>query len=633
MDKAGEAAHHDHRLGTLVMGALGVVFGDIGTSPLYSVKEAIGGLHGAAPTAESVFGIISLVIWALIVMISLKYVLCIMQADNRGEGGIMALVALTQRSLPKTHPLQKVVVLMGMCGVALFFGDGLITPAISVLSAVEGLEVVTPLFKPVVLPITLFVLGVLFIFQSRGTEKVGNFFGPITCLWFLSIAAVGLAEVVRHPEIIWAINPLYGVRFLAADPARGFVALGSVFLCVTGGEALYADMGHFGRHPIHLAWTWFVLPSLALNYLGQGALLLNNPEAVQNPFYYLVPSWFLLPMVGLATAATVIASQAVISGVFSATRQAVQLGFLPHVTIVHTSEHKIGQIYVPVLNWGLLTGVVLVVLAFKSSDNLAAAYGIAVTGAMLIDTFLAFGVVLRTVNHWNALFASFLLVCFAGCDLTFFSANVLKIPNGGWFPLVLGFSLFTVMVTWKRGSAVAREAWNRDTVPFEEFLHQLQAGSFAKVPGTAVFLTADPRSAPRALMHNLSCNCVVHERVIVLITKTRDVPYVPEDERLEVEVLPDNFFRMTLHFGYQESPDIPAALEQCQAFTQQFDINDTYFFLGRAVFVPTGVVRRDISNWRLKLFLAMQRNATSTASYFHIPLERVVELGVRIPIG
>ncbi|MBF0629194.1 MAG: potassium transporter Kup [Magnetococcales bacterium] len=631
MDKVGDA-QNDHRLGTLVMGALGVVFGDIGTSPLYAVREALGGANAVPPGIETVFGVISLIFWALIVMISLKYVLFIMQADNRGEGGIMALVALTQRCLPKTHPLQKHVILLGMCGVALFFGDGLITPAISVLSAVEGLEVATPIFKPFVLPITLFVLIGLFLFQSHGTERVGRFFGPITCLWFLAIAVLGLVEVLRYPEILWAVNPLYGLRFLADDPAKGFVALGSVFLCVTGGEALYADMGHFGRHPIHLAWTWFVLPSLVLNYLGQGALILHNPDALKNPFYLLVPSWFLLPMVGLATAATVIASQAVISGVFSATRQAVQLNFLPRMNIIHTSDHKIGQIYIPVINWGLLAGVVLVVVSFKSSDNLAAAYGIAVTGAMLIDTFLAFGVVLRILKNWNLLVTSVLLVGFVGCDLTFFSANVLKIPNGGWFPLVLGLTILTIMITWKRGSEVAGVAWHKDTVPLVDFLHQYETDSIIKTPGTAIFLTADSKSAPRALMHNLSCNCVVHERVVVLSIKIRDLPYIADDERMEVAVLPNNFFLMTLNFGYQEIPDIPEALEKCQVCSRGFDLTETSFFIGRAVFVPTDKERTNISCWRLKLFLTMQHNANSTASYFQIPLERVIEIGVRIPI-
>ncbi|MBF0340745.1 MAG: potassium transporter Kup [Magnetococcales bacterium] len=631
MDKVN-AQHDDHRLGKLVMGALGVVFGDIGTSPLYALKEALGGAHALAPQAEHVFGVVSLIFWALIIMISLKYVLFIMQADNRGEGGIMALVALTQRSLPRDHPLQKYVVLLGMCGVALFFGDGLITPAISVLSAVEGLEVATPMFNPFVVPITLCVLVGLFLFQSNGTERVGAFFGPITCVWFVAIAAFGLVEVLRHPEIIQAINPIYGIRFLVSDPAHGFLALGSVFLCVTGGEALYADMGHFGRRPIKLAWTWFVFPSLVLNYLGQGAMVLHNPESLQHPFYYLVPSWFLLPMVALATMATVIASQAVISGVFSATRQAVQLNFLPRISIVHTSDHKIGQIYVPVLNWGLLVGVVLVVLSFKSSDNLAAAYGIAVTGAMLIDTFLAFGVVLRTLKKWGALFSSLLLIGFAGCDLTFFSANVLKIPNGGWFPLVLGFSILTLMITWKRGSEVAAAAWNRDTVPLVDFLHQCETDDVPKTPGTAIFLTADPRSAPRALMHNLSCNCVVHERVVLLSIKTADVPYVDDNERLEVAVLPNNFFLMSLRFGYQETPDIPAALEKCQVCSRGFELTETSFFIGRVVFVPMDKGRKTISCWQLKLFLALQHNATSTATYFQIPLERVIEIGVRIPI-
>ncbi|MBF0502875.1 MAG: potassium transporter Kup [Candidatus Riflebacteria bacterium] len=628
----GVETQRDHRLGTLIMGALGVVFGDIGTSPLYSVKEALGGGHAIATSPANVFGVISLVLWALIIMITLKYLMFIMQADNKGEGGIMALVALAQRSVGRDHRLQRFIGLLGMCGLALFLGDGLITPAISVLSAVEGLGVATPLFKPFILPITLFVLGALFFFQSSGTERVGKFFGPIMLLWFLCIGTAGFAQVMHRPDIMWAFNPANGIRFVTNDLGGAFIALGSVFLCVTGGEALYADMGHFGRRPMTLAWNWLVFPALTLNYLGQGALILERPEAAENPFFHLIPSWCLLPMVGLATAATVIASQAVISGAFSASCEAIQLNFLPRMAVIHTSEHKMGQIYVPALNWALLVGVVFVVVAFKSSDNLAAAYGIAVTGAMLIDTFLAFGLVLRVVKRWNWWFSTVLLVCFASCDLTFFSANVLKIPNGGWFPLALGLAILIVMVTWRRGGKLAREAWSRDAVNLDDFLQHSQANTFPKAPGTAVFLTADPHSAPRALMQNMSCNCVVHERVVVLSTKTRHVPYVADDKRLEVEALPNNFYRMTLHFGYQETPDIPQALEKCELGGKPFNINDTYFFIGRVAFIPTERTRHLISAWQLNLYLVMQHNAVSTASYLQIPVERVIELGVRIPL-
>ncbi|MEO5354662.1 MAG: potassium transporter Kup [Magnetococcus sp. XQGC-1] len=621
----------EQRIETLILGAMGVVFGDIGTSPLYSIKEAVNGDHAVA--LAHIFGIISLVFIALVVVISLKYILFIMQADNKGEGGVMALVALAQRSLGDNPRAQKMVLLLGMCGVSLFFGDGIITPAISVLSAIEGLEVATPFFKPYIVPLTLIVLIILFAIQKRGTESVGKYFGPIMCLWFGVLATLGVVEVFAHPDILLALNPWYGIHFLSENPSAGFIVLGAVFLCVTGGEALYADMGHFGARPIRISLIFFVFHALLLNYLGQGALLLHHPAAASNPFYMLVPSWLLYPMVGLSTVATVIASQAVISGVFSATKQAVQLGLLPRMEVIHTSIHEKGQIYVPFLNWSLMAGVILVVVAFKSSDNLASAYGIAVTGAMLVDTILAFGVVLCTIHRWNAWVKYALLSLFIAFDLTFFLANVIKIPSGGWFPLVLGFSIFFIMTTWRLGNEQAAQAWQQDTIPLEQFLGQFNDNPLiTKSPGTAIFFTADTYNAPRALMQNIACNCVVHERVVILTTRTRDLPYLDDQERLRVEVIREGFYRMRLEYGYQEVPDIPAALQLCGECENGFDPNETYYFLGRAIFVPVAEKERTLSSWRTKIWLVMQHNAGSIAAYLNIPLERVIELGVRLPI-
>ncbi|MBF0270779.1 MAG: potassium transporter Kup [Magnetococcales bacterium] len=619
------------RLDVLILGTMGVVFGDIGTSPLYSIKESVSAGHATSPA--HIFGVISLVIISLIIVITLKYIFFIMQADNKGEGGVMALVALAQRSLGNNPRGKKLVLLLGMCGVSLFFGDGIITPAISVLSAIEGLEVATPFFKPYILPLTLVVLIVLFAIQKRGTESVGRYFGPVMFLWFGVLATLGAIEVLKHPEILMAISPWHGIRFIMDNPTTGFIVLGSVFLCVTGGEALYADMGHFGSRPIRISWIFIVFPSLLLNYLGQGALLLHNPEAASNPFYLLVPSWLLYPMVALSTAATVIASQAVISGVFSATRQAVQLGLLPRMEVIHTSIHEMGQIYVPFLNWSLMTGVVLVVLSFKSSDNLASAYGIAVTGAMLVDTILAFGVVLSTIHRWNRLVKFSLLTIFIAFDLTFFLANVIKIPTGGWFPLVLGFSIFFIMTTWRLGGEQASQAWHQDTIPLELFLGQFTNNPLiSRTPGTAIFFTADPYNAPRALMQNISCNCVVHDRVIILTTRTKDVPYVEDHERLNVELIQDSVYRIFLDYGYQEVPDIPAALQLCQIRINGFDADETYYFLGRVVFVFQENKTRTLSSWRTKFWIVMQHNAGSIAAYLNIPLDKVIELGVRIPI-
>ncbi|MBF0165924.1 MAG: potassium transporter Kup [Magnetococcales bacterium] len=622
---------HSSSLSTLVIGALGVVFGDIGTSPLYALKESLAASagHGGMPTQADIFGVLSMIFWSLVIVITVKYVLYIMRADNKGEGGIMALTALALRS-PNATPTWKVIIhLLGICGLALFFGDGVITPAISVLSAVEGLELATPLLKPVVVPVTLVILIGLFMFQRKGTEGVGALFGPVMVVWFLVLGALGVHGILLNPQVLQALNPLHAVQFFLVHQGQAFIVLGSVFLSVTGAEALYADMGHFGCRPIQLAWIFLVFPCLVLNYLGQGGMILHDPETLKNPFYLLAPEWGLYPMVGLATAATVIASQAVISGAFSAARQAMQLGFLPRMNVIHTSEREEGQIYVPAINWILLVAVILLVLGFKSSSNLAAAYGIAVTGAMAIDTTLAFGMVLSAMLGWSQGRAIAATIFFLVFDLVFFAANALKIPDGGWFPLLLGGVLFMLMSTWQKGVELSREAMAKDEIPLGPFLRQFHENPVPRSQGIGVYMTTHTLTAPRALVQNLQHHWSIHETVVILTTEFADTPYLEEGERLIEVDLGNGFHRVVARFGFAETPDIPRALRDGQLFKDWSNPDETSFFLGRAVFFADRS-RPGFPLWRQQLYLGMQRNASSAASWFQLPPHRVVEMGAGI---
>lgn len=616
-------------LPALALGALGIVYGDIGTSPLYTLKEVFApSPHQLPASPDNILGILSLVLWSLIVVVSIKYVVFVMRADNRGEGGIMALIALALRETGDNPRLQRMIMLIGILGACMFYGDGMVTPAISVLSAVEGLEVGTPLLHPYIVPISLTVLFFLFFIQRHGTARVGTLFGPVMLVWFSVIASLGVAQIVLAPEVLRATNPVYAIHLFLAQPLLAFVALGAVVLALTGGEALYADMGHFGRKPIQLAWFAFVLPALLLNYFGQGALLLSHPEAIQNPFYHLVPGWALYPMIALSTLATVIASQAVISGAFSVTRQAMQLGYVPRMRVLHTSEQEKGQIYLPAINWALLVAVVILVLGFRSSGNMAAAYGIAVTGDMVITSILAALVFSRALGWgWTkaiALFSVFLVV-----DLAFFGANILKISDGGWFPLLAGFVIFTLMTTWKRGRQLLYKRMEGDALALTPFIESLSYGDTARVPGTAVFMTHNPDGVPQALLHNLKHNKVLHERIILATVITQDIPYIPDAERGSFETLPNDFYHITLSYGFMESPDLPHALAQCCAeHGIILDMMDTSFFIGRESLIPKS--GSEMCMWRELLFISMFRNAGSATHFFRLPPNRVVEMGAQV---
>lgn len=612
----------------VALAAMGVVFGDIGTSPLYTMKEVFNGPHAVPVTPDNVLGILSLVFWALTIVVSLKYVVYIMRADNRGEGGIMALTSLALRT-SKSPRLGSAMAGLGLFGAALFYGDGVITPAISVLSAVEGLEVVTPAFKPYVLPISLLVLIGLFFIQSKGTARVGAVFGPVMLFWFTTLGVLGAMNVTRHPHVLRAINPVYAVNFFADNHWIGFLSLGAVVLAITGGEALYADMGHFGRRPIKVAWFGYVFPALYLNYLGQGALILDDPAAVSNPFYLLVPEPLLLPMVGLSTLATIIASQAVISGAFSLTKQAVQLGYSPRIHVVHTSDKEMGQIYVPNVNWLLLGAVVALVIGFRSSSALASAYGIAVTLTMMIDTVLAFMVV-RALWQWRWASAVLFLILFFTVDFGFFAANSVKIFDGGWFPLAMGLAIHTLLMTWKRGRALLSERMRQDTMPLDLFIQSMFHDPPLRVPGTGVFMTTAPEGVPRALLHNLLHNKVLHARVVLVNVVTEDIPYVPASERVRVEELDFGFYRVFVHYGFKDDPDIPAALGMCESQGLPFELMESSFFLGRETLIPrTGA---SLGLWRERLFILLFRNAHSAADFFCIPANRVVEFGTQVEL-
>jgi KUP system potassium uptake protein len=554
-------------------------------------------------------------------------VIFIMRADNRGEGGIMALIALALHDAKGNPRRERMIMLIGVLGAGMFYGDGVVTPAISVLSAVEGLEVATPAFKPFIIPITLLVLFFLFFVQRKGTASIGSLFGPLMLLWFSVLAILGLYNLLAHPGVLRALDPSYGINFLFTNRAIAIVAMGAVVLSVTGAEALYADMGHFGRKPIQLAWFSFVLPALILNYFGQGALLLVDPEAIQNPFYHLAPEWALYPLVALSTVATVIASQAVISGAFSVTRQAMQLGFVPRFEVQYTSEKAQGQIYLPGVNWGLFLAVVVLVLGFKSTNNLAAAYGIAVTGDMVITSLLA-TVVAAKVWGWGWTRAIALFVCFLVVELTFLFANLLKIPDGGWFPLAAAAMVFTLMTTWKRGRALLAERLSGEGIELELFIDALLVSMPARVSGTAVFMNSSPTGVPHAMLHNLMHNKVLHERVIVVSVQMFDVPYVPEIDRVEVRKMKGDFSTVVVQYGFKDDPDIPAALALCAEHGLQFEMMETSFFLGRETLIPK--LNSDMALWREKLFIAMFRNAGSATSFFKIPSNRVVELGTQV---
>ena len=616
-------------LALLSLTALGIVYGDIGTSPLYAMRECFHGPHAIAPTPENVFGVMSLIFWALILVISVKYCVFVLRADNRGEGGILALTALATPIKVVSKSERTWLVVIGIFGAALLYGDGIITPAISVLGAVEGLNVATPLFAPYVVPATVVIIIGLFLIQSRGTARVGRLFGPVMLLWFAAIAALGVAQVVRHPSVFGAFNPAHGFDFFLRNGWHGFLVLGTVFLVVTGGEALYADMGHFGKRPIRLVWYVVVLPALMLNYLGQGALLIENPAAAENPFYRLAPGWALYPVIALATGAAIIASQALISGAYSLTMQAIQLGFTPRLKIEHTSSTEMGQIYLPALNWALMLGCIAIVVGFGSSSNLAAAYGVAVTSTMVITTVLL-GVVARQKWGWSlppviALTGFFLVI-----DLAFFGANVIKIPAGGWFPLVVGAGVFLLMTTWKKGRRILASRMLSLAIPIEDFLRDIAKHPPVRVPGTAIFMTGTGTGTPTALEHNLEHNKILHERVILLTVKTRQVPHVEPPERVRVEPLGHEFYRLTINYGFMEDPDIPEVLAGLEPPNPVFDPAEATYFLGRETVIAGK--HPGMMLWREKLFALMSRNASSATAYFCLPPERVVEMGSQVEI-
>ena len=611
----------------LVLGALGVVFGDIGTSPLYTMKEVFGG-HHLALSQDNVLGILSLIFWSLMLVVSLKYVSVMMRADNKGEGGILALLALLQGHAPLGSRARWLIMSLGFLGASLFFGDTLITPAISVLSAVEGLEMGAPALHPFIVPLALGILVGLFVIQQHGTASIGKLFGPVMLLWFGVLGLLGTLSILQHPQILAALLPIHAMRFFAAHGTASFLILGAVVLAITGAEALYADMGHFGRYPIQLVWFAYVLPALVLNYFGQGALLLSNPEAVRNPFYLLAPEWALYPMIGLATAATVIASQAVISGAFSVTRQVIQMGYAPRLIIRHTSATEAGQIYIPFVNWTLAIGIALLVLGFQSSSNLAAAYGIAVTGTFAIDTLLL-GLVMRVQWDIGPRLTLFTVLAFLTIDLSFFGANIVKIPDGGWFPLMAALIIFTLLVTWKRGREIVTRRLSEKALPLEPFVENLRAYPPTSVTGTAVFMTAGANDVPSALLHNLKHNKVLHERVVILNVRYAEVPYVAVDRRLEMTKLAEGFYHVVIRYGFMDNIDIPMALAECPC-GMKIDMMDTTFFFSRENLIPT--YGEGMSIWREHIFAAMARNAASPMTFFQIPANRVVELGAQLEI-
>jgi KUP system potassium uptake protein len=612
-----------------MLAALGVVYGDIGTSPLYAVRECFAGPHGYPPTPENVLSVLSLIFWALIVVVSVKYLLFVMRADNHGEGGILALMALVAGRGRSRKLDRRVLVMLGLFGAALLYGDGMITPAISVLSAVEGLQVATPVFQPYVIPITIGILIGLFAVQRRGTAAVGAVFGPITLVWFATIAVLGLAAIAREPAVLAALAPSHAIGFFERHAVAGAQVLGAVFLVVTGGEALYADMGHFGARPIRLTWFSLVLPALVCNYFGQGALLLADPTAVDNPFYRMVPGWALYPLVVLATAATVIASQAVISGAFSLTRQAVQLGYSPRVKILHTSTEEIGQIYVPLVNWVLMAATIGLVLGFQTSNGLAAAYGVAVSTTMVITTILAY-IVARELWKWPLIAALALSVFFILIDLTFFGANLLKIAHGGWFPLLVAAAVYTLLSTWKRGRQIVADRLRTSTITVDKFLEQVAELKPARVEGTGVFMSANPEGVPAALVHHLRFNRALHERLVLLTIDVEERPHVPPDERVTIAPLEGGLTRIVGHFGFMDTANLLEIMGRAEAQGLTVDVANATFYLGRELVVVTR--RPGMAMWREHLFVLMLRNARRAVDFFRIPSDRVVELGIKVEL-
>lgn len=619
-------AHNKQAMTGLTLAALGVVYGDIGTSPLYTLRECFTG-HGMATTPENIFGILSLIFWSLIFVVSIKYVVFVLRADNHGEGGIMALMALARHYV--THAARWKVVLLGLFGASLFYGDAIITPAMSVLSAAEGLEVLSPSMQPYVLPIAITVLVGLFALQRFGTASVGMLFGPVMLAWFSILGLLGVLQIVQAPGILAAVNPWYAYNFVAHHGVGAYLTLGSVVLALTGAEALYADMGHFGKTPIRRAWYGLVLPALVLNYFGQGALLMLKPETIKNPFFLLAPQWALLPLIILATLATVIASQAVISGAYSLTRQAIQLGYSPRMEISHTSENEIGQIYLPFVNWALLVAVLVVVMIFQSSDNLASAYGIAVTGTMLITTLLFF-VVARVNWRWPLPLALGITIFFGIIDTAFFSANLLKLFSGGWLPLVLGMLIFMLMTTWKQGRKLLFDRLREQALPLDGFIENLESYPPTRVQGTAVFLTSTLHGVPHALLHNLKHNKVLHDRIVLMTIRTEDVPYISDDSRLEVVQLSPSFWRVVARYGFKEDPSVLNVLTLCEADGLAFELMDTSFFLSRETIISTE--RPGMARWRERLFVWMSKNALRATDFFQIPTNRVVELGAQVEL-
>ena len=625
----GEYGHAQDAMWKLAVGAIGIVFGDIGTSPLYAFRETFRNPHHQLPLdTPHIMGAISLMFWSMMVVVTLKYVSVIMRADNKGEGGSLALLALISGRAGQKRWTAGIV-LLGVFATALFYGDSMITPAVSVLSAVEGLAIAAPSFTGMVIPIAVAILVLLFAIQRTGTARVGFFFGPIMLIYFTVIATLGTISIVHNPGVLWALLPIHAIEFFALNPLQAFLALGSIVLAVTGAEALYADMGHFGRNPIRISWLFFVLPALILNYMGQGALLMRaGSAALESPFYMLAPASLQLPLVILATMAAIIASQAVISGAFSVTQQAIQLGFIPRLRIDHTNAATQGQIYIPLVNWALMIMVILLVVFFQTSSNLTAAYGIAVTGAMLIDNCLL-AVVLRVLWNWKRRYSYPLLALFFLVDGAYFSANLTKVPDGGWFPLLVGFIVFTFLTTWAKGRKLMIDRLREGAMPIKIFIDSA-ANSASRVPGTAVFMTSTPDGVPHALLHNLKHNKVLHERVILLTVKISDLPFVPEPKRFKIEDLGKGFHRMVLYYGFMQEADVPAALKQVSECGSEFKMMDTSFFLARQTLLPSS--KPGMAVWREKLFAWMLRNAESAMEFFRLPTNRVVELGSQVEI-
>jgi KUP system potassium uptake protein len=620
--------HAKSSLAALTLGAIGVVYGDIGTSVLYAMKEVFGSGH-VNFTPDNIFGILSIFFWTLTIIVSLKYVALVLRADNHGEGGLVAMLALASMAVKDRPVLRHRMLIVGIFGTCLFYGDGVITPAISVLSAVEGLEVISPAFKKYVIPLTIVILFGLFAVQKRGTSGIGKFFGPITVVWFAVIAALGLYHIASHPEILWAISPHHAIRFIIAEPEVTFLILGAVVLCVTGGEALYADMGHFGKTPIRVAWFSVVMPALTLNYFGQGALLLSDPDAVANPFFNMAPEWLLLPLVVLATAATVIASQALISGAFSVTKQVVQLGFLPRLQVLHTSVKDTGQIYIPFVNWGLFGVIVLAVMMFKSSSNLAAAYGIAVCTDMLITTVLTFFVIRYGWKYplWLCLAATGF---FFAVDVVFWASNLLKLFEGGWFPLLIASVIMMLMLTWRDGRGILAEKRKEDALDLGSFLDAVFLSPPTRVDGTAVFLTTGKGSVPNAMLHNLKHNKVLHQQNLFVNVQNHEVPWIDENERLEITALGHDCWQVVIHYGFKDDPDVPGALTHLRGMGCEVSPMTTSYFLSRDSIVPT--IGTGMAQWREKLFAQMHLNASSAADFLNLPSNSVVELGSKIEI-